>query len=137
MFNNKVVIACCLMQYWEIFSLILIFSYYVTCLTACEIGCKISETQKIFPKLHLPSCGNYLLVLTNVKKTRFQRKSLNWNLKPKLIKLTIGESQCHGITQMFSCLKQCCVPVVRSYFMKFYFAKWTPSKNITFKKNCT
>ena len=95
------------------------------------------RNSEIFPKLHFPSCGNYLLVLTNVKKTRFQRKSLNWNLKPKLIKLTIGESQCHGITQMFSCLKQCCTPVVRSYFMKFYFAKWTPSKNITFKKNCT
>ena len=57
-FNDKVVIARCLVQYWLIFSEFLIFCYYFTRLKAREISCKIWETRKIFPILHSAPCDN-------------------------------------------------------------------------------
>ena len=51
-FNDKVVIARCLVQYWQIFSWFLIFCYYFTRLRAREISRKIWEIQKI-PSKHL------------------------------------------------------------------------------------
>ena len=40
-FNDKVVIARSLVQYWQIFSSFLIFCYYFTRLKAREISCKM------------------------------------------------------------------------------------------------
>ena len=58
LFNNKLVIARCLVQYWQIFFPILIFFDYLTHLKAREISCKIWETRKIFPILHSAQCDN-------------------------------------------------------------------------------
>ena len=57
-FNDKVVITCCLVQYWQIFFSFLTVFYYFTCLKAREISCKIRETWKIFPILHSAPCDN-------------------------------------------------------------------------------
>ena len=60
-FNDKVVIAHCLVQYWQIFSSFLIFCCYFTRLKAREISYKIWETRKIFPILHSsPHDNNYI-----------------------------------------------------------------------------
>ena len=56
--NDKVVIARCLVQYWQIFSSFLIFCYYFTRLKAREISYNIWETQKRFPILHSAPCDN-------------------------------------------------------------------------------
>ena len=59
-FNDKVVIARCPVQYWQIFSSFLIFCCYFTRLKAREISCKKWETRKIFPTLHsAPYDNNY------------------------------------------------------------------------------
>ena len=57
-FNDKVVIARCLVQYWQMFSSFPIFCYCFTCLKAHKISCKIWETWKIFPLLHSAPCDN-------------------------------------------------------------------------------
>ena len=57
-FNDKVVIARCPVQYWQIFSSFLIFCCYFTLLKAREISCKIWETRRIFPILHSAPCDN-------------------------------------------------------------------------------
>ena len=63
-FNDKVVIARWLVQYWQIFSSFLIFCCYFTCLETSEISCKISETRKIFPILHsAPYDNNYIFYI--------------------------------------------------------------------------
>ena len=50
-FNDKVVTARCLVQYWQIFLSFLIFCYYFTRLKA----------RKIFPILHSAPCDNNYL----------------------------------------------------------------------------
>ena len=60
--------ARCLMQYWEIFSGLLIFFCYSTRLKAREISCKIWKTWKIFPILHsAPYDNNYLFSELTIK----------------------------------------------------------------------
>ena len=51
-FNNKVVIARYLVQYWQLFSWFLMFCYYFSRLNAREISRKILETRNIFAILH-------------------------------------------------------------------------------------
>ena len=60
-FNDKVVIARCIVRYWQIFSSFLIFCYYFTRLKAREVSCKIWETRKIFPMLQSAPCHNNYL----------------------------------------------------------------------------
>ena len=73
-FNNKTVIARCLVQYRQIFSSFLIFCFYFTCQKAREKSCKTWETWKIFPILHSAPChNNYLYpstttIIRNVNK---------------------------------------------------------------------
>ena len=55
------------MQYWQIFSLFLIFCCYFARLKAREISCKKWETWKIFPILHSAPCdNNYLLHIRTI-----------------------------------------------------------------------
>ena len=49
------------MQYWQIFSLFLVFCCYFARLKAREISCKKWETWKIFPILHSAPCDNNYL----------------------------------------------------------------------------
>ena len=46
------------MQYWQIFFSFLLVCYYFTRLKAPKINCKIWETRKIFPILHLAPYDN-------------------------------------------------------------------------------
>ena len=57
-FNNKVAVARCLEQYWQIFSLFLIICYYFDRLKAREVSWKILESREVYPILHSAPCSN-------------------------------------------------------------------------------
>ena len=114
-FNDKVVIAHCLMQYWQIFSSFLIFCYYFTHLKALEISCKIWEARKIFLILRLAvtPCDNYISVQRPKRKIFVAYEkfiigclslfelSLFWylsgNINIPYAKLTMGNLQAYAL----------------------------------------
>ena len=67
-FNDKVVIARCLVQYWQIFSSFLIFSCYFTRLKAREISCKRWKTREIFPILNSAPYYNNHVSFSDLQK---------------------------------------------------------------------
>ena len=61
-YNDKVVIARLIVQYWLIFSPFLIFYYYFKIL-----NCKVWETRKILGILHSAPCDNNYVTVKSVK----------------------------------------------------------------------
>ena len=77
------VITCYFVQYWPRFSNFTITAHF---LNAYEISCNISETQKIFPILHLAPCNNNIYYKVNTLIFLITKMSLflglQWRLLP-------------------------------------------------------
>ena len=88
-FNNKIIIARCLVQYRQIFSSFLIFCFYFTCRKAREKSCKTWEAWKIFPILHSAPCDNNYL---NSSTTTIIRNVNKLNIFNNTTERTTGKS---------------------------------------------
>ena len=119
-FNYKVVIARCLVQYWQIFSSFLIFCSYLTRLKALKVCCKIWKYRKI---LLFPILRHRVITTTNqVKAVTGKTK----NQKGTIVEMTImrqtKNAQCSkkfNVTMIYphktGVLK---FPILKSQFMK-------------------
>ena len=87
-FNDKVVIAHCLLQYWQMLSLFVICCYYFTHQNAYETSWKRCESHKIFPILHLvPSENNYITLKMSIPPFNYRNSKKNIQTENPFVKI--------------------------------------------------